>query len=90
VLGPAGLLLPRPRRVPLRAGAVEYDEERRHGRILSYGGARAGAQALRTGVAGSESKRLWLGRTVRSFGVEGVRCRGFGPSRNYRRDADDA
>jgi len=40
VRGPVGLLLHRPRRVPLRAVAVAHDDERRHGRILSYGRAR--------------------------------------------------
>src|SRR5918999_1949296 len=32
--GPVGLLLQRPRRVPLRAGAKQHDKEHRHGRLL--------------------------------------------------------
>jgi hypothetical protein len=37
---PVGLLLQRPRRVPLRTGAEEHDEERRHPRVLPHGRAR--------------------------------------------------
>lgn len=33
--GPVGLLLQRPGRIPLWAGAVEHDEEHRHARVLA-------------------------------------------------------
>jgi hypothetical protein len=38
VLGPAGLFLERPRRVPIRTGTAEHHKKHRHGRILQSRG----------------------------------------------------
>jgi hypothetical protein len=57
VRGPAGLLLQRPRRVPLRAGATKHYEERSHAHfstasLRDLDGGRGGAQSPNANSAG--------------------------------------
>ena len=77
---PAGLLLQRPRRVPLRAGAIEHDEEHRHVRRRTRPAALGSRDERHRSPRHRHRRRLRVGPDVRP------RARG----RVLRRDARPA